>query len=59
MVASLQQIRAGRLHAIAVTGNLRSPMLPGTPTLAEAGVRDAEVYSWRGLAAPREYARWR
>jgi len=51
--AVLQHIRAGKLHAIAVTGGRRSPVLPDTPTLAEAGVQDAEVYSWQGLAAPR------
>ncbi len=51
--AVLGQIRAGKLHAIAVTGAKRSPVLPDTPTLAEAGVQGAEVYSWQGLAAPR------
>jgi tripartite-type tricarboxylate transporter receptor subunit TctC len=51
--AVLQHIRAGKLHAIAVTGSRRSPVLPDTPTLAEAGVRNAEIYSWQGLAAPR------
>lgn len=51
--AVLQHIRAGQLHAIAVTGSQRSPVLPDVPTLAEAGVHDAEVYSWQGLAAPR------
>jgi len=51
--AVLQQIRAGKLHALAVTGDRRSPVLPDVPTLAEAGVKGAEVYSWQGLAAPR------
>ncbi len=51
--AVLQQIRAGKLHALAVTGDKRSPVLPDVPTLAEAGVKGAEVYSWQGLAAPR------
>jgi len=51
--AVLQHIRAGKLHAIAVTGHRRSPVLPDTPTLAEAGIKNAEVYSWQGLAAPR------
>lgn len=51
--AVLQHIRAGKLHAIAVTGDKRSPVLPSVPTLAEAGVKGAEVYSWQGLAAPR------
>ncbi|HEX7891746.1 MAG TPA: tripartite tricarboxylate transporter substrate binding protein, partial [Ramlibacter sp.] len=51
--AVLQHIRAGKLHAIAVTGARRSPVLPNVPTLAEAGVQGAEVYSWQGLAAPK------
>ncbi|MES2186751.1 MAG: tripartite tricarboxylate transporter substrate binding protein [Pseudomonadota bacterium] len=51
--AVLQQIRAGKLRAIAVTGSKRSPVLPDVPTLDEAGVHGADVYSWQGLAAPR------
>jgi tripartite-type tricarboxylate transporter receptor subunit TctC len=51
--AVLQHIRAGKLHAIAVTGDKRSPVLPDVPTLAEVGVKGAEVYSWQGMAAPR------
>ncbi|MFT3814524.1 MAG: tripartite tricarboxylate transporter substrate binding protein [Acidovorax sp.] len=51
--AVLSHIRAGKLRAIAVTGDKRSPVLPDVPTLAEAGVKGAEVYSWQGLAAPK------
>ncbi|GAB2460204.1 tripartite tricarboxylate transporter substrate binding protein [Comamonas humi] len=51
--AVLQHIRAGKLHAIAVTGDKRSPVLPDVPTLAESGIQGAEVYSWQGLAAPK------
>ena len=51
--AVLPHIRAGKLHAIAVTGDKRSPVLPDVPTLAEAGVKGAEIYSWQGMAAPR------
>ena len=51
--AVLQHIRAGKLHALAVTGDKRSPVLPDVPTLAEAGVAGAEVYSWQGMAAPK------
>ncbi|MFT3720825.1 Bug family tripartite tricarboxylate transporter substrate binding protein [Pseudorhodoferax sp.] len=51
--AVLPHIRAGKLRAIAVTGDKRSPVLPDVPTLAEAGVKGAELYSWQGLAAPR------
>ena len=51
--AVLSHLRSGKLHAIAVTGSQRSPVLPDVPTLAEAGVKGAEVYSWQGLAAPK------
>ncbi|MGC3984602.1 MAG: tripartite tricarboxylate transporter substrate binding protein [Pseudorhodoferax sp.] len=51
--AVLPHIKAGKLHAIAVTGDKRSPVLPEVPTLAEAGVKGAEVYSWQGMAAPK------
>ena len=51
--AVLPHLRSGKLHAIAVTGTQRSPVLPDVPTLAEAGVKGAEVYSWQGLAAPK------
>ena len=51
--AVLQHLRAGKLHAIAVTGDKRSAVLPDVPTLAESGVQGAEVYSWQGLAAPK------
>ena len=51
--AVLPHLRSGKLHAIAVTGDKRSPVLPEVPTLAEAGVKGAEVYSWQGLAAPK------
>jgi tripartite-type tricarboxylate transporter receptor subunit TctC len=51
--AVLPHIKAGKLRAIAVTGSKRSPVLPDAPTLAEAGVKGAEVYSWQGLAAPK------
>ena len=51
--AVLQHIRAGKLRAIAVTGNKRSAVLPDVPTLEEGGVKDAVVYSWQGFAAPK------
>jgi tripartite-type tricarboxylate transporter receptor subunit TctC len=51
--AVISHIKAGKLHPIAVTGDKRSGVLPNVPTLAEAGVKGAEVYSWQGLAAPK------
>jgi len=51
--AVISHIKAGKLHPIAVTGDKRTSVLPNVPTLAEAGVKGAEVYSWQGLAAPK------
>ncbi|MCD2512208.1 tripartite tricarboxylate transporter substrate binding protein [Acidovorax sp. D4N7] len=48
-----QHIKAGKLKAIAVTGTRRSPVLPDVPTTAEAGIQGVEVYSWQGIAAPK------
>jgi len=47
-------VKAGKLKALAVTADKRNPALPdGVPTLAEAGVKDTEVYSWQAAAAPK------
>ena len=37
-MVSFADIRAGRLRALGVTTNTRSPLLPEVPTIAEAGV---------------------
>jgi tripartite-type tricarboxylate transporter receptor subunit TctC len=46
-------ILAGKLKALAITGDKRSALLPNVPTLAEAGVKGVDVYSWQGVAAPK------
>jgi tripartite-type tricarboxylate transporter receptor subunit TctC len=51
--AVIAHIKAGKLKALAITGDKRSPLLPQVPTLAEAGVKDVDVYSWQGIAAPK------
>ena len=51
--AVLQHINAGKLKALAVTGDKRSPVLPQVPTLAEAGVKGVDVYSWQAIVAPK------
>ena len=51
--AIAEQVKAGRLKALAVTSDKRVPILPDVPTMAEAGVKDLEVYSWQAAAAPR------
>jgi tripartite-type tricarboxylate transporter receptor subunit TctC len=45
-------IKSGKLKGLAVTHVKRSPALPDVPTLAEAGVKDAESGSWIALLAP-------
>jgi tripartite-type tricarboxylate transporter receptor subunit TctC len=51
--AVLQHIAAGKLRAVAVTGDKRSAVLPDVPTLSESGVKGVDVYSWQGIAAPK------
>jgi tripartite-type tricarboxylate transporter receptor subunit TctC len=48
----LQQIRAGKVRALAVTGDRRLADLPELPTLAEAGVKGYESTGWFGVVAP-------
>ncbi len=48
----IQQIRAGKLKAIGVSGSSRSALLPDVPTVAESGVPGFEVNVWFGLQAP-------
>jgi len=54
LAASLPFIKDGRLVALAYAAKERSPLLPAVPTLAEAGIRDAESASWYSLAAPAD-----
>ena len=51
--AVLSHITAGKLKALAVTSDKRVAQLPQVPTMAEAGVKDVEVYSWQAVAAPK------
>ncbi|HQR20632.1 MAG TPA: tripartite tricarboxylate transporter substrate binding protein [Burkholderiaceae bacterium] len=51
--AVLGQIKSGKLKALAVTGDQRSAVLPDVPTLAEAGVKGVDVFSWQAVAAPK------
>ena len=52
-VASLMpHVKAGRLHALALTGMRRSKAAPDLPTIAEAGLPGAEFDGWYGLLVP-------
>ena len=48
----LPQIRGGVLRPLAIGASRRSAILPGVPTVGEAGVPGYEAASWNGLAAP-------
>jgi tripartite-type tricarboxylate transporter receptor subunit TctC len=51
--SSLQQIKAGKLKALAVTSRQRSAALPEVPTIEEAaGLKGFDATSWFGLLAP-------
>ena len=50
--AYLANIRAGKLRALAVTGEHRLPALPDVATLDEQGIHGLDVHSWWGLAGP-------
>lgn len=45
-------IRAGRLRALAVTGHLRSSVMPEVPTLAESALPGFEATAWFGMQVP-------
>src|SRR5262249_9153374 len=51
--AVAHHIRAGKLKALAVTGEKRAAALPDVPTTAEAGIADLVDYSWQAAAAPK------
>ena len=49
---ALQQIKAGKVRAIAVASTRRSALLPDVPTIAESGLPSYEAYSWAAFVAP-------
>ena len=48
----LQQIKAGKMKAIGVSGVHRSVLLPEVPTVADSGVPGYEVNVWFGMQLP-------
>lgn len=45
-------IKAGKLRALAVSGDARMPALPNVPTFTEGGVPGVSLKTWQGVAAP-------
>ncbi len=51
--AVIQHVKSGKLKALAITSDKRSPLLSNVPTLTESGVTGANVYSWQAIAGPK------
>jgi len=48
----LPQVQSGKLRALAVASQQRSPLLPDVPTFEESGVKGYSADAWYGLLAP-------
>jgi tripartite-type tricarboxylate transporter receptor subunit TctC len=46
-------IASGKMTALAVADQDRSPLAPNVPTLGELGVKNVEVSAWQGLMGPK------
>ena len=45
-------IKAGKVRALAVSGEERNPAFPDVPTMKEPGYPDLISYSWFGISVP-------
>jgi tripartite-type tricarboxylate transporter receptor subunit TctC len=52
ILGSLQQVQSGRIRALAITGEKRSPALPTVPTFLEQDVAKFETGLWYALLGP-------
>ena len=52
ITTALPFVKDGKLRALAITSDKRSPLVPDVPTLAELGYVGYDVNPWFGLAAP-------
>ena len=57
VAGAVSHVKAGKLHAVAVSSAQRAPSLPDVPTFIEAGVSDFDINSWVGLLAPAKTPR--
>jgi tripartite-type tricarboxylate transporter receptor subunit TctC len=48
----LENVQAGQIRVLGVTGLKRDPAAPNVPTIAEAGLPGYEVTSWQALFVP-------
>lgn len=52
MSSAAPQVKAGKVRALAVTGEHRVPQLPDVPTFIESGLPGVSMVGWYGLVAP-------
>ncbi|WP_420227380.1 Bug family tripartite tricarboxylate transporter substrate binding protein [Pigmentiphaga litoralis] len=52
MYSAMPSMKSGRLRALAITSEHRSPVAPGIPTMAEAGLPGFHIENWQGLIGP-------
>jgi tripartite-type tricarboxylate transporter receptor subunit TctC len=57
VAGAISHVKAGKLHAVAVSSAQRAPSMPDVPTFIEAGVADFDINSWVGLLAPAKTPR--
>jgi tripartite-type tricarboxylate transporter receptor subunit TctC len=57
VASAIQQVKSGKVHAVAVSSAQRAPSMPEVPTFIESGVPDFDINSWVGLLAPAKTPR--
>ncbi len=57
LLPTVPHVKAGRLHALAVTSGTRSPALPDVPTMKDAGYPEIELVQWYGVFTPAKTSR--
>lgn len=48
----ISHLKAGKMTALALMNNIRTPLLPDVPTLADTGYKGPPSQTWYGLFAP-------
>jgi tripartite-type tricarboxylate transporter receptor subunit TctC len=57
VAGAISHVKAGKLHAVAVSSAQRALSMPDVPTFIESGVPDFDINSWVGLLAPAKTPR--
>ncbi|MGV0960166.1 MAG: Bug family tripartite tricarboxylate transporter substrate binding protein [Limnohabitans sp.] len=52
LASGLSIIKTGKVRALAIASASRTPVVPDVPTLAELGIKNAEVFALQGVLGP-------